>query len=151
MSLQSQEWLLTVQQMCGMFYGRRECYVVVRLWGSAGGVGDHSRRVLSGDFFMYCRGMDQTTTTRGMSFWSSHQGKTRKECLKRSVDSKVQSLCTQKCHNTSWMCSAGYATLSMHFVQVRQLTICACVCSVWDCWLLQIVDSNCWLSPDPSR
>lgn len=28
-SLQSQEWLLTVQQMCGMFYGRCEC---CRVW-----------------------------------------------------------------------------------------------------------------------
>lgn len=35
MSLQSQAWLLTVQQMCGMFYGRCEC-CGVRWWGCGG-------------------------------------------------------------------------------------------------------------------
>lgn len=71
--------------------------VVVRLWGAAGGVGD--RRVLSGDIFMYCRGMFWTATTKHNISWSSHQGKRREECLRgqsiNSMQLQVQSHCTQ--------------------------------------------------------
>lgn len=71
--------------------------------GVAGVFGNH--RVLSGDIFMYCRGMFWSATTKPNISRSSHQGMKRKErewgqCIS-SMQEQVQSHCTQTATITS--------------------------------------------------
>lgn len=93
--------------------------VVVRLWGAGGGVAD--RRVLSGDIFMYCRGMFWTAEKQNIS-WLSHQGKRRKECLRRQSINSMQlqaQLYTRytKCHNTT---SVSRSTWGLFFRDITK-------------------------------
>lgn len=121
--------------------------------GAAGGVGDRSRGVLSGDVFMYCREMFRAAPAKHNISWLSHQGRRKDgfggQCM-NIMQPQLQSYCSEKCQKKQQVSKKRKFSHRLINGDCMCTGVIYCsMCTSSDCPLCQFYGTSeicCWLN-----